>query len=100
LLLFDQILNASEALRLGLIDEVVTVDLLWVRSLEVARLAAQGARESHQMTKRMLNESIGEELFTLLNIAAADMATARTSDVAKEGIAAFFGKRLPKWDSQ
>jgi enoyl-CoA hydratase/carnithine racemase len=45
----------------------------------------------------MLNETIGEHLFTQLSIGAAHMAAARTTDAAREGIAAFLEKRTPVW---
>ena len=49
------------------------------------------------MTKQMLNETIGESLFTQLSIGAANMAAARTTEAAKEGIDAFLEKREPNW---
>ncbi len=89
--------DATEAVNLGLIHEVVADDLMWARSFEIAKACAAGARESHQMTKRMLNETIGENLFMQLNIGAANMAAARTTEAAREGINAFLEKREPDW---
>ncbi len=88
---------ASEGQALGLLHEVVPDDLVWARSFEMAQQCAHGARESHQMTKQILNETIGENLYTQLSIGAANMAAARTTDAAKEGIAAFLEKRKPDW---
>lgn len=90
-------LGAAAALKLGLIHEIVKDDLLWARCFEIAQQCALGARESHQITKQLLNETIGEQLFTQLSIGAANMAAARTTDAAKEGVAAFLEKREPKW---
>lgn len=90
--------EADEALQLGMVHEVVSDDLMWARSFELARSCAAGARESHQITKQMLNETIGESLFTQLNIAAANMAAARTTPAAREGVNAFLEKREPEWD--
>ncbi len=90
--------SAEEAMNLGLFHETVEDDLVWARSFEMASQCASGARESHQMTKQMINETIGENLFTQLSIGAANMAAARTTPAAKEGIAAFLEKRDPKWD--
>jgi methylglutaconyl-CoA hydratase len=45
----------------------------------------------------MLNEVIGEQLFTQLTAGAAISATARTTEAAEEGLAAFLEKREPKW---
>jgi 1,4-dihydroxy-2-naphthoyl-CoA synthase len=50
------------------------------------------------MTKQFLAETIGEQLATQLSIAAANMAAARTTPAAEEGIAAFLEKREPDWD--
>jgi methylglutaconyl-CoA hydratase len=99
MLLFGRALTVSEARRLGFVQEIVQDELGWVKSNDLVQSAAQGARESHQMSKRMLNESLGESMFTLLSIAAADMASARTMDAAREGVAAFLEKRDPKWDA-
>lgn len=48
-----------------------------------------GAPESIQLTKRLLNETIGEHLGTLLTVGASDTVTARTTEAAREGLAAF-----------
>jgi methylglutaconyl-CoA hydratase len=88
---------ANEALNLGLFHETVEDDLIWARSHELAKACADGARESHQITKQMLNETIGENLFTQLSIGAATMAAARTTEAALEGINAFLEKREPNW---
>ena len=90
--------TASDSLRLGLYQEVVEDSLVWARCLEIANACAAGARESHQMTKQLLNETIGENLFTQLSIGTANMAAARTTPAASEGIAAFLEKREPQWD--
>jgi len=89
--------EANEALTFGLFHEVVETELVWARSFEMAKECAAGARESHQLTKQMLNETIGETLMTQLSIGAANMAAARTTDAAKEGVAAFLEKREPNW---
>jgi hypothetical protein len=45
----------------------------------------------------MLNETIGEDLTTQLSAGAAVSATARTTEAAAEGLAAFLEKREPRW---
>jgi enoyl-CoA hydratase/carnithine racemase len=90
---------AEESIRLGLFHEMVDDDLIWARAHELATQCAAGARESHQMTRQMLNETIGESLFTQLSIGAANMAAARTTPAATEGINAFLEKREPDWNS-
>ena len=72
-------------------------DQVWARAKEIADDCAKSAAESLQLTKRMLNEVIGEQLPTLLSTGAAISATARTTEAAREGLAAFLEKREPKW---
>lgn len=90
--------GADDAINLGLFHEAVETDLVWARCFEIAQRCAAGARESHQMTKQLINETIGENLFTQLSIGAANMAAARTTPAAIEGVKAFLEKREPKWD--
>ena len=89
--------SATEAKSLGLFHELVEDELLWAQCFELAKQCSTGARESHQMTKQLINETIGESLFTQLSIGAANMAAARTTEAAKEGVNAFLEKREPKW---
>ncbi len=98
-LLSAKSVDASAASGLNLFHETVADDLLWVRCQELAVDCSKGARESHQLTKQMINETIGETMLTQLSIGAANTAAARTTGAAKEGIAAFLEKREPDWDS-
>lgn len=97
LLLSAQTIDATEAHRRGLFHELVAPDLIWARANELCIEAALSAPEALQLTKRMLNETIGEHLGVLLSAGAAVSATARTTEAAAEGVAAFLEKRPPKW---
>jgi methylglutaconyl-CoA hydratase len=97
LLLTGRLIESAEAHRIGLVHEIVKQDLIWARPHEIATEIAFSAPESIQLTKRLLNETIGEHLATLLTVGAADSATARTTEAAREGLAAFLEKREPKW---
>ena len=90
-------IDVAAGQRIGLVHELVDYDTAWARAHELAGQVALGAPESLQLTKRMLNETIGEQLFTLLGAGAANSATARTTEAAAEGLAAFLEKRDPKW---
>jgi enoyl-CoA hydratase/carnithine racemase len=90
-------IDAAEAHRIGLVHEVLHPDHLWPRAAELAGQCARCAPEAVQLTKRMLNETIGEHLFTLLSAGAAASAAARTTEAASEGLAAFREKREPRW---
>lgn len=90
-------MNSDEAYRIGMVHELVKADHLWARGQQLAGECANSAPEALLMTKRMLNETIGENLFTQLAAGAALSATARTTKAAAEGLAAFLEKREPKW---
>jgi methylglutaconyl-CoA hydratase len=97
LMLTARSIDGTEAARLGLFHEIVATEKLWARSVEVAAECAESAAEALALSKRMLNETIGEHLVTLLAAGAAVSATARTTEAAAEGVAAFLEKRAPKW---
>jgi enoyl-CoA hydratase/carnithine racemase len=97
LLLTARSIDAAEAFRIGLFHELAPGELVWARAQELAGEIARCAPEAILLTKRMLNETIGEHLGTLLASGAAASATARTTDAAREGLAAFFEKREPQW---
>lgn len=98
LLLEAQLIEPDEAHRIGLYHELVEDDQrLFDRAVEVCQQVARSAPEAIQLTKRMLNETIGEQLMTLLSAGAAASATARTTEAAEEGLKAFLEKRDPEW---
>ena len=97
ILLTGKTLDAEEALQTGIFQELVADGLLWARAVEIVNLIARCAPESLAMTKRMLNETIGEHLIAQLSNGAALSATARTTEAAQEGITAFLEKRDPNW---
>jgi len=97
LLLTARMIAAAEAHRINLAHELVERDLVWARAQEIAGEIAKSAPEALQLTKRLVNETIGEHLSTLLTAGAADSATARTTQAAREGLAAFLEKRDPNW---
>jgi methylglutaconyl-CoA hydratase len=97
LLLRANTIEAEEALRHGLYHEIIAEDLIWAKAHEIAKEIAESAPEAIQLTKRMLYENIGEQTITQLSAGAAASATARTTEAAVEGLAAFFEKRPPKW---
>jgi methylglutaconyl-CoA hydratase len=97
LLLTARTIEAAEAHRIGLYHEIVKADFIWARGQELAGEIAKSAPEALQLTKRMLNETIGENLGTQLSSGAAVSATARTTAAAAEGLAAFLEKREAKW---
>jgi methylglutaconyl-CoA hydratase len=99
LLLTAQTLDAQEAHRIGIVHELIEHDLVWARAVEWAGECVASAPEALLLTKKLLNETIGEHLTTLLTAGVAVSASARTTDAAREGVKAFLEKREPDWDS-
>jgi methylglutaconyl-CoA hydratase len=96
-MLLGEPLDVSEAHRLGIVHHVVASELIWAKANEWVGQIAAGAAESIQLSKRLLNEMIGESLFTQLFSGAAMMATACSTEASKEGLQAFAEKRAPKF---
>lgn len=97
LLLASTTLDAAESHRLGLFQELVSHKQVWARAMELARECAEGAPEANQLTKRLLNETVGEQLETQLASGAVMSATAFTTEAAREGLTAYVEERKPVW---
>jgi enoyl-CoA hydratase/carnithine racemase len=77
----------------GLVHYVVSSEQTWAKSHEIACGISHASTESIQMTKRLLNEMVGESLWSHLVSGAAVMATVCSTESASEGIRAFIEKR-------
>jgi enoyl-CoA hydratase/carnithine racemase len=97
LLLTSILVDAPEAFRIGVYHEMIDADRVWARAVDLAGECAAGAPEALQLTKRLLTETLGEQLKTQLAAGAVTSATARTTQAAAEGVAAFLEKREPNW---
>jgi methylglutaconyl-CoA hydratase len=90
--------KAGEALRLGLVHEVVGADAL---DAAVERLVAeflQGGPEAQAESKRLIRTVAGRPVDeALMRETAASIARRRASAEGREGIQAFFDKRKPRW---
>ncbi len=97
LLISGRIIEAHDALRRGLYNEIVAPELVWARANELVGECARGAEEATLLSKRLLNETIGEQVMTWLSAGAAAMATGCTTGAAAEGLQAFAQRRDPQW---
>jgi enoyl-CoA hydratase/carnithine racemase len=97
LLLSASLYPAEEIHRLGIYHELSGEPKLWARCAQIADECALSAPEALQLTKRLLYETIGEQLSTQLTVGAAMSATSRTTEAAQEGLTAFIEKRKPEW---
>lgn len=88
-------LKAQDAKHLGLVHHLVEADQIWVRAQNWVESISADAAEAVQLTKKVLNETVGEQLQTMLASGAAAMATSLTTEAAAEGLKAFVEKREP-----
>jgi len=97
LLLSTETISAARGVEIGAYDEIVKSDLLWARGVEITKQIEGAAAEAIQLSKRTLNETVGEQLEMMISLGAAASATSRTTEAAQEGVAAFVDKREPEW---
>ena len=97
LLLVGEPIDARRAMEIGLVYRVVPLDQLIPEAYHIAEKILAGAPRAIEQTKRLISgrqaRSIGDEMKQALE----EHLTARTTDEAHEGIAAFLEKRNPRW---
>ena len=96
LMLGDKVL-AEEAHRIGLFNEVVPHDELEARTKAVAKRLAEGPTFSIGMTKELLNNSLGIDLYTGIDAEARAQTICMLADDFKEFHASFVEKRKPNF---
>jgi enoyl-CoA hydratase/carnithine racemase len=99
LMLGDKI-DADEAHRIGLYNEVVAPEAVLDRALEVARRLAAGPTFSIGMTKELLNNAMSMDLYTALDAEARAQTICMLAGDFKEFHRAFTEKREPKFEGK
>jgi enoyl-CoA hydratase/carnithine racemase len=97
LLLYGNLIKADEALAFGLINRVVPKELLDAEALSWAEDLARRSPLAVQIAKKAFYTSEDlpyEKQFAFMNEAFARLCS---TDDAKEGVNAFFEKRVPGW---
>ncbi|PYX07753.1 MAG: enoyl-CoA hydratase [Acidobacteria bacterium] len=97
LLLTGRLFGADEALRLGLINEIVAPEKLMDRARELANLLLESSPTSLICTKRLLTEHARSELDAQIESAVRENAAIRQTADFREGVTAFLEKRKPRW---
>jgi len=90
--------SAPDALRLGLVHQVVPDEALRDAGNRVLRALLRGGPRSQIEAKELILELSGRVIDDdLVEDTAQRIARIRTSEEGREGIAAFLGKRRPQW---
>ena len=100
LLLYGDLIKASEAEAMGLLNRVVPKDALASEALAWAETLAKKSPVAVQIAKKAFYASEDMDYFRqfdLMNEAFARLCTTRD---AKEGVAAFFERRNPVWEER
>lgn len=97
LFLTGEPVDAGRALQIGLIQRVVPSDRLLEESLGLARAVIAGGPETIRQTKVLLNRMFSHNSRHADGDLVAAHLAARSSDEAREGLAAFIEKRAPGW---
>jgi 2-(1,2-epoxy-1,2-dihydrophenyl)acetyl-CoA isomerase len=92
-----EVIPAAEAERIGLVNRVVPSAELGPEALGLARRIAEGPSGVHAMAKALLNRSLALDLETSLCWEALAQGMMIESDDHREGLAAFFEKRAPRF---
>ncbi len=94
-------IGASEAQRIGLVQQVVALDALDAAVDDaVNELLAGGPNAQREIKQLFAQLEVGPITPEVRELTAQTIARVRGTDEAREGFAAFLGKRRPTWSPQ
>jgi 2-(1,2-epoxy-1,2-dihydrophenyl)acetyl-CoA isomerase len=97
LLFTGDLVDAEEALRLGLVNRVVPADALADATNELAERLARGPTLAYGAAKDAVYGSANLPFESLLGLEARNQRAVSRSDDAKEGVRAFLERRKPEF---
>ena len=98
LLYTARLVDADEAVDMGLVDKVFPTNELLPAAMDYAReLATAVSPRSNRVVKRMVYQGLDQGFDSAMEQCLADMADAQNTDDFKEGIAAWKDKRVPNF---
>jgi enoyl-CoA hydratase len=100
MILTGEMINAAEALRLGLVDEVVAHEQLMPRAVELAQTIADMAPLAVRDSIRAVNSGYDLPLASGLELEASLFGLSCSTHDKREGAQAFLEKRAPNWSGK
>lgn len=100
LALTGEMIDAAEALAIGLVSRVVVDADLIATAREIAAKIAANPPHAVRMTKRLLRQGQDTSLANILDMSAAMQAVAHTTADHDEAISAFIDRRTPNFSGQ
>ncbi len=97
LLLTGRIIDAEEAFRMGLVNEIVAPAELLGRARDLASSLLKNSPASLLATKRLLKRYASETLDQEIAAAVEENASIRQTAEFREGVSSFLEKRNPGW---
>jgi 2-(1,2-epoxy-1,2-dihydrophenyl)acetyl-CoA isomerase len=97
LIMLADIIDAQEALRVGLVNWVVPADKLAEETQKLAQRLAQGPTTAYGLAKTGLYQGLQMSLEDVLNMEARNQAMASRTQDRAEGVNAFREKRTPRF---
>jgi enoyl-CoA hydratase len=97
LCLSGELIDANEALRIGLVQKVVPLAELLVEATRLAGVIASKAPLAIAACKRVINGGAHLSIADALELEAIEFGTLVNTEDFKEGTGAFLEKRKPQW---
>lgn len=95
IIFMDRKLDAQEALSLGIVHQVVEPAQVLATAYAAAQKLAAGPSFAFSVAKKMLSRCNEMDIHTALHMEALSQALVSNTDDYKEGVEAFFEKRMP-----
>ncbi|TCJ99256.1 enoyl-CoA hydratase/isomerase family protein [Nocardia alba] len=97
ILLTDAVLDAEEAVRLGILSRTVADDEIRAEALRLAQTFVNGPRATYAAMKKLLAQSPTAILDQQLDAERDSISAAANSNTGREGVDAFVNKRKPNY---
>ena len=90
--------SAAEALRIGLLHEVVTAERLDSKVADLSTSLCSAGPNAVKLCKKLVQDVAGQEITpALVELTVASIADVRVSAEGREGLQSFLQKRKPNW---